>query len=203
LQRPTRDRLRSGDIILIVCEGGKTEPDYFNGLRRRWRLGAHVEVVGDASGSAPINVVDYALERKSQAEKGAGVPYDAVWCVFDHDRHKTLDRALSKAKSNGLLVALSVPCFEFWYLLHFAYTTRAFGKCGEVVKELCRHIRGYRKGKVELDMLWPNLPAAVANAQRVREDNKKTGAASPMTDVDLLIEKLIEMTGKSIDDLIA
>ena len=51
---------RTGDSILVVCEGGFTEPEYFYQLKIIWKLHA-VEIVGDC-GSAPISVVDKAKE---------------------------------------------------------------------------------------------------------------------------------------------
>ncbi len=33
-RHPSREAKLEGDIILIVCEGEKTEPDYFKGLKK-------------------------------------------------------------------------------------------------------------------------------------------------------------------------
>jgi hypothetical protein len=78
--------------LLIVCEGEETEPIYFEALRRELRL-TLVEVQIEAPGSAPITIVDHAVERremqareaKRTARKGMfGQPsFDEVWCVFD------------------------------------------------------------------------------------------------------------------------
>jgi hypothetical protein len=54
------------DQILIVCEGGKTEPNYFQALIDDLRLNtANVEVDGE-SGSSPRSVVAHAKARFRQ-----------------------------------------------------------------------------------------------------------------------------------------
>jgi hypothetical protein len=50
----------------------------------------------------------------------------------------------------------SVPCFEFWLLLHFTYTTRPFDVpasdsiCSKVVEELRNHLSEYQKGQQDI-----------------------------------------------------
>lgn len=116
---------RSGRRILIVCEGSETEPRYFRALRAELKLGAvDIQVEGESCESAPISVVDYALELKARARRQ--VPYDAVWCVIDRDNHESFDRAIDKAAAHGIQVAASVRQFEVWFLLHFVYSTRSW-----------------------------------------------------------------------------
>src|SRR5208283_4872130 len=79
-------RLPPRKVVLIACEGEKTESIYFNGLRSEWKLTtAEVEVVG--VGMTPSKVVEEAIkrkeERRAEARKGNKVDYDEVWCVFD------------------------------------------------------------------------------------------------------------------------
>jgi hypothetical protein len=82
---PTREPY---DRILIVCEGEKTEPDYFEDLRRHFRLSsANIEIAENDEGSNPINVVDCAIKRY-RSDRG----YDRVYCVFDRDRHRVIGR---------------------------------------------------------------------------------------------------------------
>lgn len=70
--------------VLIVCEGAKTEPNYFNGLKDHYELNsANVEITGE-SGSSPAGIVKYAKQRYRK-EKEAGDPFDKVYCVFDQD----------------------------------------------------------------------------------------------------------------------
>jgi len=191
LQR--REGTLSGDLVLIVCEGEKTEPQYFEGLRTEWQLrSSDVEIVGRDCGAAPISVVDYAIRVREERKDRR--PYDEVWCVFDCDKHQSLKRALDKAEANGLRVALSVPCFEFWFVLHYHYTARPFSDCRAVIRDLKRYIKGYGKGTVPPDLLLSKLNPALKNAERLRKDSEVTGRRNPGTNVDKVVRKLMSMT---------
>ena len=51
----------SYDRVLIVCEGSKSEPNYFKDIRAAYRLQtANVEVQPSRFGTGPIQVVQYA-----------------------------------------------------------------------------------------------------------------------------------------------
>lgn len=106
--------------ILIICEGSKTEPNYF----KRFRKGENDHFVYDieceGKGLNTIDVVDTAIARKEAAEK-LPTPYDSVWAVFDRDSFpKTrFNAAIEKAKAHGINVAWSNEAFELWYLYHF------------------------------------------------------------------------------------
>jgi len=192
LKRRTTRRL-SGDIILIVCEGEKSEPNYFNALRETWKIPVvQVEVMGKECGSAPISVVDYAIQqrdqRKREAKRERALDFDQIWCVIDDDGHPTLQAALDKAKDHDLKIALSVPCFEFWYLLHFEYTTRPFGNFDEVRQALKKHVDDYdKKTGIPVETLLPLLDTALEHAKRVRAYNEGSNSLRPSTDVDKLL----------------
>ena len=140
--------------ILIVCEGRQTEPNYFKALCRELRLtSVEVEVV-TGSGSAPISVVDSALELKHQREHDVrkkctnSLKFDAVWCVFDRENpqhNSSFPRAVDKAASNQLELAVSTPAFEYWYLLHFIDTDRPFRDADEIIEALKAYIPQYKK----------------------------------------------------------
>jgi hypothetical protein len=42
-----------------------------------------------------------------------------VWCVFDCDEHARLKPAIDQATALELSLAVSNPCFDLWFLLHF------------------------------------------------------------------------------------
>ena len=49
--------------VLIVCEGEKTEPYYFNNLKNHHALNnANVEITGESS-SSPVGIFQYAQQR--------------------------------------------------------------------------------------------------------------------------------------------
>ena len=196
-RRATR---KSRSNILIVCEGGETEPTYFDKLCSFWGLPRGlIEIKGKECGSAPISVVDYALkckkERKDALKKDSELlPYDQIWCVIDHDNHKSLDRAIDKAKAHKFRIALSIPSIEFWYLLHFAYTTKPLADCDSATKELNKvlkkHRVNYLKNDPPTNLLFPRLETGIQHAKRIRKHCECTSATNPSTDVDLLVQEL-------------
>ena len=182
----------SGDLILIVCEGAKTEPNYFNELKRRLKIHPlQVAVYGKECGTDPLSVVEFARGKKKDFARN-GLRYDQVWCVVDKDTHANLAEALNMAEANTLGVCLSVPSFEFWYLLHFVYTTRPFENADSLIHELKQHLKNgtYLKRTPPMDELMPHLETAVKNAQKVRNNHKITGQDNPGTNVDRLIAEL-------------
>jgi hypothetical protein len=107
--------------LLVFTEGEKTEEGY---LIHWWR--AHrdqVTVTIDAFHGGPLPLVDRAAAAKraeaDEERRGRGRSHDEVWCVFDRDEHPNIPQALEKARANGISVALSNPCIELWFLLHF------------------------------------------------------------------------------------
>lgn len=192
---------RTGDSILIVCEGGCTEPEYFYQLKIIWKLHA-VEIVGDC-GSAPISVVNKAKElekiRRQEAKKrdSEKVPYDQVWCVFDRDQHESFDRALDKARGNKFFLADSIPCFEFWFLLHFAPKQHNYDDHDNVVGDLKQpgFLPDYVEKSVPFEKLFPRIETAIENSQTVRNALMSNPALDiSYTKVDMLVCELKSLT---------
>ena len=159
-------------ITLVVCEG-ETERAYFEAARLHFRLPRTEFVVAESDqGSAPISVVDCA-ERKS-TERGG---YDQIFCVFDRDQHANFRAARERIvtlasrqhKRLAIAEAVSIPCFEFWILLHYEKTDASFASCADVVRYLrSEHIPNYQKADAELcKQLMAKLNDAITNADWV------------------------------------
>lgn len=186
--------------VLIVCEGEKTESNYFNGLKDHLTLNnANVVVTGEC-GSSPLSIVEYAMQRYRD-EQRTGDPFDKVFCVFDRDVHDTYQQALDRiaaAKPKATFVAItSVPCFEYWLLLHFDYTTAPFHAAGakstgdRVVDKLRKYIPDYQKGDGSVfAQLIEQLPRAKAHASKALIDALANNSDNPSTRVHELVEYL-------------
>jgi len=177
--------------VLIVCEGEKTEPHYFNGLKDHYSLNsANVDVCGDCD-SDPLSIVGHA-KRRYREEKDAGDAFDSVYCVFDKDAHANympgLD-AIRRATPKGRYIAItSVPCFEYWLLLHYHYTTKPYdalpgnSACNQVLTELKGYMPGYTKGDNnvflalinQLDFARNNAVRSLQTAEANHTDNPTT-----------------------------
>lgn len=107
--------------VLIVCEGEKTEPNYFKSFSMMKNSSGMVyEVSTGGGGINTTQVVDKAIELRDKAIK-AGDPYDSVWAVFDKDdfNPSMFDNAINKADAQGISCAWSNEAFELWYVYHF------------------------------------------------------------------------------------
>jgi hypothetical protein len=190
--------------ILIVCEGEKTEPNYFKEAREFYCLNTvNVEVRGDC-GSDPMSIVQFAKQRFKE-EKNLGNSFDRIYCVFDKDGHaKYTDalQAIADAVPKNIYFAInSVPCFEYWLLLHFTYSTRPYlskprkSSGDQVLDDLKKEMPNYKKGQrtifsdLHVDPK-ANLEEAKNRAKRSLIESQKNGTDNPSTRVHELIQML-------------
>lgn len=187
--------------ILIVTEGTKTEPKYLEGLRQTLHLAAtRIEVV-PADGTDPRSVVKTAIEMmKAQnrlAKRGEGLEYEEVWVVFDsEDRLGTneLNGAISMGEAAGVSIAMTVPCFEYWLVLHYEYTTEYMVDYSKVEARLKGHVPHYDKANPPVDDLMQLVPDAVVNSERCVAHMEQSGGVLPRSDVHLLVRVMNEAT---------
>ena len=98
LQRKKAKR-KTYDYVLIVCEGEKTEPNYFKSIRDKFKLSSvNIEIFGEECGSSPISVVNFALRQYKKANR----EYDKIFCVIDRDSHSTYKQAVDKVRRSRL-----------------------------------------------------------------------------------------------------
>ena len=109
----------------MFVEGLRTEEDYLLYWHRLHRTKVNVHI--DAFRGAPRQLVERAALAKRKSERderrGRGRAYDEVWCMFDIDEHPLLHEVRTMASDNGIGLAVSSPCIELWFLLHFADQT--------------------------------------------------------------------------------
>ena len=184
------------DRVLIVCEGEKTEPVYFEDLRNHYGLSTANIAVTPANGSDPVSVVRHAKKLQNDELK-QGEKFDRVYCVFDRDEHANFDKASSQLNANHIRPARSWPCFEFWLLLHFEYKTKPFHPArGKTAAQLCQSLLkdklpAYTKGmKGIFNTLFPNLDAGIQNATRAQQYAQETDEKNPSTEVHELVQYL-------------
>ncbi|BDU37932.1 MULTISPECIES: RloB family protein [Vibrio] len=207
------------DKVLIVCEGEKTEPIYFEEVRVFYELDiANVEVDGDC-GSSPINVVNHAYCLHEKALKSGDI-YNRVFCVFDRDNHSSFDEAIAKVdqinvdlEKAGLGKQIifesipSIPSFEYWFLLHYQPTTKPYAatptkSVGDlVIDDLKVYLPLYKKtqkGLFKKSLDEGTYDGAMAHSERIYENAIKSGVTNPSTKVHQLMAYLEELKNKKI-----
>ena len=121
LSRPGKSSAAQRPSILVFTEGKKTEPVYLAHWHRLHR--ERVIVTVDEFHGAPLQLVETAAAQRSAdlraAKRGKGDAYNQYWCVFDIDEHPYVDQALQLAVSSQISIAVTNPCIELWFLLHF------------------------------------------------------------------------------------
>jgi hypothetical protein len=179
---PARARL----TILVWCGATRTEPDYLNGLRRRFR-GSGVTIKVRSAGVAPDALVRTAVSYRDS--KGSGV-YDQVWCVVDTDQFD-MDAAATEARRSGVDLAVSNRCFELWLLLHHADCRSYCANCTEVARRLRRYIPTYDKAQVAFSDFADGVLDAVKRARELDPAGVKHHR-NPSTSVWRLVEQIVE-----------
>jgi hypothetical protein len=182
---------RPKPTILLVCEGSKTEPEYFRGLASHCK-NPLVRIKICPEHGVPLTLVEIAKQYKKDAEREAkrkrdvNLRINAVWCVFDVDDHPHLEEALTTARDNGIRIALSNPSFELWLLLHFRDDPGM--KPRDQIQALLRsHVSEYDKS-VEYGTYSAGHAEAVKRATRMHERAQLDGedGRNPCTTVYLL-----------------
>jgi hypothetical protein len=185
-------------MVLIVCEGEKTEPNYFRAMIDDLQLNtANIVVAKNTAGASPRSIVEFALNEYRREKE-----YDRVYCIFDKDCHATYNNALDRIrraridKGHSIVAITSVPCFEFWLLLHFYYTTKQYDTgsgsiCANVISDLKDHLPGYEKGDHDTyQATKERLETAIVNSKRVVHHCETGGTDMPSTKVHELVEYL-------------
>lgn len=191
--------------FLIVSEGEKTEPLYFEGLAKhindKYGGGISVEkplIKTQGEGKCTVRLV----EETSRIVSRSRLLYSQVWVVFDKDDFQDFDEAVSLAEERGFRAAWSNQSFEYWIYLHFDYSDSALHrdvwveKLSACLKKSGAREEGYRKNDpnvFQIATTLGSLKAAVSNATRVEKsykDEERPSRCDPCTKVHRLILEL-------------
>ncbi len=192
--------------FLIVCEGEKTEPNYFKSFPKR--VGNVIfDLQLDGGGISTLKVVEKAIELRDKSRQ----KYDRVWAVFDRDSFKanSFNSAIFKAKANFIECAWSNEAFELWYLLHFHNRVTAMSRdqYAKAIENAVENKLGKKSPKFTYEKNNPDMykilekfgdqDLAIKWAKDL--DSKIQGESfanyNPITQVYKLVE---ELTGKSV-----
>lgn len=120
-RRSIETKNMAADRFLIVCEGEKTEPNYFNYFKEKIKEKNKDSVIIEVHGKGmnTLSLVNEAICLKNDSV----IDYSQVWCVFDKDdfTDDSFNTACKKASDNDIEIAYSIESFELWYVLHFNY----------------------------------------------------------------------------------
>lgn len=193
------------DRILIVCEGSKTEPKYFEEIRKFYKLQtANLRIMPSEYGTAPQQVINFAVDELKKT-----LEWEQVFCVFDRDDHFNFDNALSSAEAQNnkfmndseesiqFTAIPSIPCFELWLLLHFKSISREMHR-NKVIHELKCKLPNYKKGMDGHFLCTRDrLQTAFENADSLISQCSRDVIKNPYTQVGKLVKILMELNSRS------
>jgi len=186
--------------FLIVCEGEKTEPNYFKAFEKNLP-GNTVVLEIDGTGRNTIGLVNYAIKHRDNSNR----KFDRVWVVFDKDDFPAgnFDAAILKASTNKINCAWTNEAFELWFLLHFQYMCSGLNRqdyIGYLEREIRQRSRNseYKYFKNDPDTYsvlqsYGNQYQAVQWARKLKEtyNDQRYSTHNPCTLVHELIEELV------------
>jgi hypothetical protein len=186
-------------FFLIVCEGEKTEPNYFKSFPGQVEEFV-LNLQFGGGGISTIKVVDEAIKLRDKSPQ----LFDRVWAVFDKDSFKDADfnTAIHKGEQNGVNCAWSNEAFELWYLLHFQYRNTPMSRndyanaISKAVneKQKVKSFRYTKNSKEIYKVLQQdgNEDDAIRNAKKLYDTHTEATSAlqNPCTTVYKLVEEL-------------
>ena len=201
---------RTKPVILIVTEGEKSEPKYFEHFRTR-QNNVEVRVVPNSKNGGKTDYLNLIRKASRICKEDDLSPKsgDSVWIVADGDvnyqaadaikkKNAALTQARATAEKEAYSLLISNPCFELWYLLHLRYTTAHLPDYDAVKKALEQAgIKDYEKHNDLYEQLDSETLEAIKRAKRLETHQVENGFAlplgidaNPFTEVYRLVEKL-------------
>ena len=183
--------------FLIVCEGEKTEPNYFKSFPVKMDL-VDISVFGE--GANTNSLVEITLQRIKDAYNN-GTPYNQAWCVFDKDSFSdnNFNTAIFRANSKKIKVAYSNEAFELWYILH--YQLQSTGISRKQYKGILTKLLG-RKYEKNDEHIYEELKKlqkqAIKNAKRLLAEKYCKGDTPAKQNPTTTVQKLVQELNKYI-----
>ena len=195
--------------FLIICEGEKTEPNYFNGLKMGLPIGTLIiaDMTIEGAGKNTESLVDFTIKYRKKSNQR----FDRIWAVFDRDSftEKQFNNAIIRAEANEINCAWSNEAFELWFLLHFQFVNHRMSRqdyksfLEREIKKVSKKEYVYKKNDVNTYSIlkeYGNQNQAIVWAKELKAlfTDRKHAGHNPCTLVYLLIEELFN-PGKVIN----
>lgn len=170
---------------LIVSNGKVTETEYFNFLINEMDVRGSVRyrhIDGD-----PLKVakqLSRELDSDKKAVKAGEIEeLSSTWIVVDTDEFRNFAAAEREAKTRGVRIAISNPCFEVWLIDHVSPCPETFTstpQCEKRARDLGvlkstdpKRSSATKFKSVNLEMIDGNKDKALANAAKHNTDDKR------------------------------
>ena len=189
--RPTRP-IRA--LHLFICEDAKSSKFYMEGLGKSNNINLKAE---NCYGTSPENVLRAAEEKLAMfPDEGTAT----IYCLFDKDdcEDAKFKKVVAACREKGIIPAISVPCYEYWLLLHLKKTDKAFNdakECCEAFKDAYNkefhtnfNIKQLKARREIFEDLKDKLKPAIKNAESLNLNENE----SPYTNMHEVIKSIIK-----------
>ena len=194
MARRTRPTRPIRPLHLFICEDAKSSKFYMEGLGKSHNINLKAE---NCYGTSPENILRAAEDKLAMfPDKGTAT----IYCLFDKDdcEDAKFKQVVAECKKKGIVPAISVPCYEYWLLLHLKKTDKVFidaQECCEVFKDTYNkefhtsyNIKQLKSRKEIFEDLKDKLKQAIKNAESLNLDENE----SPYTNMHEVIKSIIE-----------
>lgn len=215
----TKFKLR---FFLIVCEGEKTEPNYFKSLKEDLPRGVlevcRFEIEG--TGFNTDSLVKGAMTLRDEWQEKTNRTIDKLWVVFDRDSFmpQSFNAAIQMCINNNrdkkkkpIDAIWTNEAFELWYLLHFEYYNTGISR-KQYQEKIEQNFKNkglknykYKKNSTEMYSLlekYASITTAIKNAANLEKSyngQQNYAEQNPCTMVHKLVAELFGLE-KIIED---
>ena len=195
-RKRNRNKRKTKSIIAIGCEGkNKTETLYFKNFISReciikFSTGIHTDPVGMAN-----DLVDFIKKEDIKADYG-----DKMYLLIDTDVNENKQSQIDEAKEicnrNDIELITSTPAFEYWYILHYGYTSKGYQSSKQIKSEMKKKIPNYSENIDVYPIIKDKTDDAIRNAINIEKYQKENGQvidsekANPHTSVYKVVKEL-------------
>jgi hypothetical protein len=139
--------------------------------------------------------------RQQERDSGLWKPEDCVWAIYDSEEHRASSEekwkeAIQTARDNNIYLAISNPCIELWFLLHFENCFAAIDRA-QALRRLRIHIADYEKSEAIYERhLKEPTQAAVERASKMAKFAQESGKQpyeNPHAGIGELIARLLNL----------
>lgn len=195
-RKRNRNQRRTKSIVAIGCEGkNKTETVYFKNFLSReciikFSTGIHTDPIGMAN-----DLVDFIDNEDIKPEYG-----DKIYLLIDTDVNENKQNQINAVKEicdkHGIELITSTPAFEYWYILHFGYTSKSYQSSKQIKSEMKKKIPSYSESMDIYPIIRDKTDIAIKNAKKIEKYQKENGQdidsekANPHTSSYRVVEDL-------------
>ncbi|MCH9663687.1 MAG: RloB family protein [Gammaproteobacteria bacterium] len=201
----------SRKVYYYSAEGTKTEKQYFDAVEIC--LGAYLESrlvkksfcfkYYDTKQNTSVHKVIEKFDKFLQSRELHERDQFEAWVVFDSDQRPPTEITALHNWADGTrcrYVALSVPKFEYWLLLHFE-NAGGTGSPRHIDRQLRKHIPHYKKGIERERISLTKIQTAVRRAKKRHQLHLDSpNGELRYSTVYKLIESVLQFEGIEIDN---